>query len=71
MSGHWHHLLRGSESVAVSLRFTFSSIGQEQVFGLVLVLLFGVLLLVFGWFVGSWPFILIALSNSDYFCTAS
>ena len=42
-----------------------------MVVGLVLVLLFGVLLLVFVCFVGSWPFILIELSNNDYFSTAS
>ena len=41
---------------------------------LVLVLLFGVVCWLFGLFAlfdGSWPIILIELSNNDYFSTAS
>ena len=65
-------LLRGSESVSVSSRFTFSWIGQElDGCLLVFVLLFGVCLLGCVGFVCSWPFILIELSNNDYFSIAS
>ena len=87
MSGHWHYwlqdaedvvragvsvLLRGSESVAGFTCFTFSSIGQELDgcwlgVGAVVWVFFACLLCC----VGSWPFILIKLSNNDYFSTAS